>query len=147
MLIKCPECQKEISDKSEACIHCGYPLKQVATQNYICEINGVKCDLSSILQISDNAMLGVRAIREKYKYNISFEDAKTLYDLINKTKKIPETHSCAAMITPPQPKCPKCKSTAITAGQKGYSIVTGFLGSGNTMNRCSNCGHKWKPKG
>ena len=26
-LIKCPECKKEISDKSEICIHCGYPVK------------------------------------------------------------------------------------------------------------------------
>ena len=25
-LIKCPECGKEISDKSPACIHCGYPV-------------------------------------------------------------------------------------------------------------------------
>ena len=25
-LIKCPECGKEISDKSVQCIHCGYPL-------------------------------------------------------------------------------------------------------------------------
>lgn len=25
-LIKCPECNKEISDKAPACIHCGYPL-------------------------------------------------------------------------------------------------------------------------
>ncbi len=28
-LIKCPECGKEISDKSEICVHCGYPLKNV----------------------------------------------------------------------------------------------------------------------
>lgn len=26
-LIKCPECGKEVSDKAEVCIHCGYPLK------------------------------------------------------------------------------------------------------------------------
>ena len=26
-LIKCPECGKEISDKSDVCIHCGYPIK------------------------------------------------------------------------------------------------------------------------
>ena len=26
-LINCPECGKEISDSSEKCIHCGYPLK------------------------------------------------------------------------------------------------------------------------
>ncbi len=25
-LIKCPECGKEISDKSRTCIHCGFPL-------------------------------------------------------------------------------------------------------------------------
>ena len=25
-LIKCPECGKEVSDKANACIHCGYPL-------------------------------------------------------------------------------------------------------------------------
>ena len=27
-LIKCPECNKEISDKSKICIHCGYPLEE-----------------------------------------------------------------------------------------------------------------------
>ena len=44
-----------------------------------------------------------------------------------------------------QPKCPKCGSTNITTGQRGYSFWTGFLGSNKTVNRCSNCGHTWKP--
>ncbi len=26
-LIKCPECNKEISDKADACPHCAYPLR------------------------------------------------------------------------------------------------------------------------
>ena len=43
------------------------------------------------------------------------------------------------------PKCPRCGSTSITAGQRGYSLIWGFIGSGNTVNRCSKCGHKWKP--
>lgn len=42
-------------------------------------------------------------------------------------------------------KCPKCGSTSITTGQRGYSIVTGFIGSGRTVNRCANCGYKWHP--
>lgn len=42
-------------------------------------------------------------------------------------------------------RCPKCGSTNITAGQRGYSLLTGFVGSGSTVNRCANCGHKWKP--
>lgn len=29
-LIKCPECGKEISDKSSACINCGFPLSELA---------------------------------------------------------------------------------------------------------------------
>lgn len=44
-----------------------------------------------------------------------------------------------------EPKCPKCGSTSITAGQRGYSLITGFIGSGKTVNRCANCGYKWKP--
>ena len=27
-LIKCPECNKEISDQAKWCVHCGYPLEQ-----------------------------------------------------------------------------------------------------------------------
>lgn len=27
MLIKCPECNLQVSDKALACPHCGYPLK------------------------------------------------------------------------------------------------------------------------
>ena len=44
------------------------------------------------------------------------------------------------------PKCPRCGSTSITAGQRGYTLLTGFLGSNKTMNRCANCGHKWEPR-
>ena len=43
------------------------------------------------------------------------------------------------------PRCPKCGSTSITAGQRGYSLLTGFFGSGKTVNRCAKCGYKWKP--
>ena len=43
--------------------------------------------------------------------------------------------------------CPKCGSTAITTGQRGFSIISGFIGSGSTVNRCGKCGYKWKPRG
>ena len=33
MLIKCPECGKEISDKAKQCIHCGYPLEEYRSQS------------------------------------------------------------------------------------------------------------------
>lgn len=40
---------------------------------------------------------------------------------------------------------PRCGSTQITTGQRGYSLLTGFLGSNKTVNRCANCGYSWKP--
>lgn len=42
-------------------------------------------------------------------------------------------------------KCPRCGSTAVTAGKRGYSLISGFIGAGKTVNRCAKCGHKWKP--
>ena len=32
-LIKCPECKREISDKAEVCIHCGYPIAKLRDYN------------------------------------------------------------------------------------------------------------------
>ena len=33
-LIKCPECGKEISNKAKCCIHCGYPLDEISSNEY-----------------------------------------------------------------------------------------------------------------
>lgn len=41
--------------------------------------------------------------------------------------------------------CPRCNSNQITTGQRGYSIITGFIGSNKTVNRCAKCGYSWKP--
>lgn len=43
------------------------------------------------------------------------------------------------------PKCPKCGSTSITTGARGWKLTTGLLGAGKTVNRCAICGHTWKP--
>lgn len=42
-------------------------------------------------------------------------------------------------------KCPKCGSTVISTVNRGYSVVWGFIGSGDARNVCQKCGHKWKP--
>lgn len=50
-LIDCPECGKKISDASEVCIHCGYPLKkEIEKEQNICEYNGSKYDLSELVK-------------------------------------------------------------------------------------------------
>lgn len=44
-----------------------------------------------------------------------------------------------------QVRCPKCGSTQIGVTNRGYSLLSGFIGSGSARNVCQNCGYKWKP--
>ena len=41
--------------------------------------------------------------------------------------------------------CPKCYSTNITAGKRGWKMTTGLLGSSKVLNTCMKCGNQWKP--
>ena len=45
-LIKCPECGRDISDKANACVHCGYPLSKAADNAEKKESNSEKTNLS-----------------------------------------------------------------------------------------------------
>lgn len=49
------------------------------------------------------------------------------------------------MSTPPQVCCPKCGSTSIATTNRGYSLLTGFIGSNKKVNVCQACGYQWKP--
>ncbi len=44
-----------------------------------------------------------------------------------------------------QPTCPACGSANIQLGTKGFSLVTGFIGSSSPRYYCLECHHKWKP--
>lgn len=43
--------------------------------------------------------------------------------------------------------CPKCGSANVSSGTRGFTLTTGFFGSGNPRNVCQKCGFKWKPGG
>lgn len=87
-LIICPECGKEISDKSEVCIHCGYPLI-----NTKCNINGVIYDFKeelpiALLEKTDEYIAAIGKIRKKT--SLTLVDADDLVDIIREIKAIPE---------------------------------------------------------
>lgn len=44
-------------------------------------------------------------------------------------------------------KCPRCGSTQITAGKRGYKLLSGLIGSSTVLNTCMKCGHQWRPGG
>jgi hypothetical protein len=153
MLIKCPECGKEISDKAPQCIHCGFPLSNINTNKNIsenhCLINETLYDLSSIININDrdSAINKIISITGISKWN-----ANNLYSIITKNG-IPKTYTVINFDKPKQinhndnviPTCPRCKSTSIKTVNRGFSLLTGFIGSGKPMNVCQMCGYKFKP--
>lgn len=155
-LIKCPECGKEISDKSEKCIHCGYPL--VKEKNTICNINGKKYDLSYILDFyreHPDGMIKVKLIGDFRKMvGCSLSDAKKVIDEIIETNEIPKVLILKQqeIVTKKEenniPHCPTCGSTNIEkiSSTKRW-LSTGLFGLassdvGKTMV-CKKCRYKW----
>ena len=151
-LINCPECGKEVSSKSKQCIHCGFPF----TENKICIIENREFDLSDIKDKiintnikSDDVKLEIARELWHRIGVISKNGALKLIEIIDETKEVPKTFDASFkrnMVIDSQVRCPKCSSAQIVTGQRGYSIVWGFIGSNKTMNRCANCGHKWEPR-
>ena len=135
-LIKCPECGKEISDKSENCIHCGYPLKKQSIKKYV--VNNKEYDLSFVLS---NTMTKVEKIQQvRINVNCGLKEAKTIVDNIYYDFNIQEQQQKSSNTQPSQPSitsqsnqitCPKCGSTSVTTGQRGFSLLTGFVGLWN----------------
>lgn len=143
-LIKCPECNSEISDKSKVCIHCGYPLED---KNKYCLINGVSYNVSFLLDDTISTPLKVKQLHLLTKCDL--KDCLEKTRMVVSNNEIPKTMSLKQQRigNKDEIKCPKCGSTSISVGQRGYSLLTGFIGSGSPRNICQNCGFKWKPGG
>lgn len=157
-LVKCPECKSDVSSMSNACIHCGYPIGKIISRDGICIIEDRIHDLS---EYKDKILLANPDEEESYDEliddmadyigNISIYGAADLARIIRETGEIPKTYDGSHLcIKSPKDDgllhCPKCNSTNITTGSRGYNIVWGFIGSGKTVNRCGKCGYKWEPK-
>lgn len=136
MLIKCPECQKEVSDQAEICIHCGFPLKKSAQpQNVITEtppakkIQARRCPkCKAIYPASDtvcpNCGNGGGRVMEEKHYNAS------------------------PTIERPRITCPTCQSddvVKISLTSKTVSILAwGIFSSKRDKHfKCKRCGYMW----
>lgn len=100
-LIKCPECNGQVSDKADVCIHCGYPLKKAEQENNsevldkVIERNKkiqeeIKNDIIIALKEVDYAMFSsdiLKVVSEKSKKNISSDIVnQALNDLCKENK-------------------------------------------------------------
>lgn len=153
-LIICPECGKEVSDKSEVCIHCGYPLI-----NTKCNINGIIYDFKeelpiALLEKTDDYVSVYGKIRKKT--SLTLADTGDLIRIIKEIRAVPETftpkfplENREKIYGDPKEKsveCPYCHSTdtkKITTTSKAiHTALFGILSVGrNSKNyHCNNCG-------
>lgn len=173
-LIKCPECNREISDMATCCVHCGFPVSNRddairSTNKYkvkknCCSIDGIEYDLSDVAEalISPHGLnldnkedveilARVQKILRERVPCLNLLSVTVLTEEILDKQAIPKTFDANKYIFEPKKEdnlvhCPRCDSTQIVTGQRGYSMMWGFLGSNKTMNRCAKCGHKWEPR-
>lgn len=171
-LIKCPECGKEVSDKAQSCIHCGYPFlnndtldsklykviltkinqnQKIKTVTKVREFTGLGlADAKKFVETLPNTIISGISMEECKMVQSHFSscDANVDIQIDNTTK---ERNTVLENINIPDVKdknnltCPKCGSTSVVIGQRGFSLLTGFIGSNKTVNRCGNCGYRWKP--
>lgn len=171
-LINCPECNGTVSDCASSCPHCGYPMNRTKPEP---EREIVDLVIDSISNNQDYKIKTIKIIREikgmglaeavqftktvptTILYGINMSDAQKIQKVfskfgcktsIKKSKLIGKDESEIAeeyANNIGKIVCPRCKSTAITTGTKGYGLVRGFLGSNKTVNRCGKCGYSWEP--
>lgn len=153
MLIECSECKKQISDKAKCCPYCGCPI-EVMNMDYYCSINGIKYNLSELMDIlptvgdrdTDTHPLHlVGIIRDKT--SLDWDSAKKLVDIIIETKKIPGEFNGKVEIKTESKAlhCPFCNSTnvhKISGTERAVSVIGLGLFSKkiNKSFKCKNCG-------
>lgn len=76
---------------------------------------------------------------KKYGCTVEIEKSETT-ELSPQEEMIQEFFS-----VPTDVRCPRCFSPSVSTGARGYSLITGFIGSGRTVNRCAKCGNSWTP--
>lgn len=140
-LIKCPECGKEISDKSDKCIHCGFPLRNTPFLQE--NINGKYYDINFLTDKNISQAKKITMLRELTNYEMDLMDAKKLVLKYHPTqqqessKKVEEDNNT--------PHCPYCNSTnikKITTGSKvAHTALFGIFSMSRNSKQwhCNNC--------
>ena len=155
-LINCPECNKEISDKAEYCINCGYklPRQEPKFQGLYCS----NCLYTSWVMDKDdgicpfcktkmiNSIYGTYKEVNRYTENHpelkeSLEFSIEAYN--KRINYVPVEYGNSSSA-----KCPTCQSTnirKISGLESGASIAMFGLFSRkiNKSFKCNNCGYTW----
>lgn len=129
-LIRCPECGKEISDKSPACIHCGFPLELLKSSSGS-GIDETTVEKDTGKDVEDDTLCEKGYSLESLDYGNEKVQAENAAD--SYTEKI---------------KCPTCGSPdikKISGKSKTGSVALWVIFSREADKhwRCNSCGSEW----
>ena len=125
-------------DYNGKCPCCGEPLEEMKIDlNELYNITDVgSSDPDYVLAMNDLKSRDIIEYTERYNKLVSQQ-----HELEEQKKDQREAEERESN----QVRCPKCGSTQIGVTNRGYSLLSGFIGSGSARNVCQNCGYKWKP--
>lgn len=103
-LIKCPECEREVSDKAVSCPHCGYPINDPTVpdvDNNIMVYKGQRYDLTEVIeyiraniapneQFCDHRCDEIDEILNRSIPGINCTEASELFGYLRRYQKVPD---------------------------------------------------------
>lgn len=152
MLINCPECNKEVSDKAEICPNCGFKINTLRQGVYCPKC--LECETKTNIEICPYC-------HTKFKDSVygTFEDVHNYTKNHPELKQAPEFSPVAyskrinyvpyEYSTSNVPKCPTCGSTNLSKisniGKAAKVGLFGIFGAGDLGKtwKCNSCGSKW----
>lgn len=130
-LIKCIECNKEISDKSKECPHCGCPtseslkIKDSIFSNY--DYKCKNCNGTKYTKIENQG--GIFLVCDK----CGFVD-EVIPRQKTQQQNIPKCPTCSS------PNIKKISTTSKVMGAIGFGLLSK---TAKSQFECKNCGYKW----
>ena len=136
----CTVCGAE-NDETDSCQVCHVPKRLFINTEHL---NMPKDDIITLARISNDEHF-LQSMSDLYskdiiEYNLKLSQFKTNAEQ-QKQASIQQHQQSQTNL----PRCPKCGSASISTVNRGFSIITGFIGSGSPRNICQKCGYKWKP--
>lgn len=135
MLIKCPECNKEISNLSEICVYCGFPIKEHINKSAPPIIKYEKCPVCQNKDFKYDEVTGLVNCKQ---CGCAVGENKYIFEQYRKNIKSKQNLNL--------PKCPYCNSTNIkkisAASKAGSAVLFGIFATGkiNKQWHCNHCG-------